>query len=281
MNKDAIMGARLQIGRWTGRKYDNDVSLQTVAANHAQVGSVRANKLLLPKHVFKPINTAYNAMRFTHMTYTLPWADDDTRILPATGYWKYMEVMREQKGQYDAVCDDFVIRYPELVVQAKSWLQDAYRADDYPDPAVIRSKFYVDLFIHHIPTAGDFRIDLGDDEVQRIRAQIEERHELALKQATDEIWNRVYRTVSALLESLSDPDRRFHESLLGNVSSLVNLLPTLNITDDPDLEKARTEIEATCLKLSVDGIRKDKECRADAAEKVNDLMERMQQYGAI
>ena len=51
MNKDTMMLAKLTIGRWTGRKYDREVSTKLNDSEAANHDASRVNKLLVPKHL--------------------------------------------------------------------------------------------------------------------------------------------------------------------------------------------------------------------------------------
>lgn len=278
MNKDTVMLAKLTIGRWTGRKYDREVSTKLNDSEAANHDASRVNKLLVPKHVFKPINQAYNLLYSTHLSLTLPWGDDESRILPSKSYLGYMDRIRGAKDSYDTAADEFTNRYPELVKQARSWLGAMYRLEDYPDTGVIRDKFYVDLYIRPLPQARDFRVDLADDEVDRIRQNIETRTNESLAQAMEELWQRVYRVVERFSATLHDVDKRFHHTMVSQALEMVSLLPQLNIANDPNLTRIQKEIEKSLTNVDLNGLRSDVAYRKRTAEAADDIMSAMSAY---
>lgn len=278
MNKDTMMLAKLTIGRWTGRKYDREVSSKLNDSEAANHDASRVNKLLVPKHVFKPINKAYNLLYSTHIQWTLPWGDDESRILPAKSYLGYMDRLRGAKDHYDTASDEFANRYPDLIQQARSWLGTMYRLEDYPDPGIIRDKFYVDLYIHQLPQASDFRVDLADDEVARIRKSIETRTQESVNQAMVSLWERVYSVVQRFSDTLSEPDKRFHHTMLSQALELVSILPALNITNDPNLTRIQNEIQRSLANADIKGLREDNAYRKTTAEKADDIMQAMRTY---
>ena len=56
------------------------------------------------------------------------------------------------------------------------------------------------------------------------------------------------------------------------------LLPRLNITDDPDLEAMRREIESAVCNYEPSDLRENKEIRKDAAKEASDILEKMAEY---
>jgi hypothetical protein len=62
--------------------------------------------------------------------------------------------------------------------------------------------------------------------------------------ATKDLWERLHTVVSRMSERLSDKDKKFHDTLVGNISDLCCLLSKLNLTGDADLEAMRHKIEA-------------------------------------
>jgi len=155
-----------------------------------------------------------------------------------------------------------------------------WNEDDYPDAATIKEKFGFDLDVDALPKAADFRVDIKDDEVKRIRDLIEEKGQERLAAAMKEVWNRLYTQVNHISTSLKNPKKVFRDSLIGNVTSLVNILPSLNITNDPDLERLRREVEAKLGEDALDPqeLRTDSKKRAEAAKSASAILGAMSAY---
>jgi len=278
MNKDSVLLAKLTIGRWTGRKYDKSISYKVNDEYSSNSDASRVNKMLVPKHVFKPINTAYNALYHTHNLLTLPWGDDDSRILPSIMYLRYTQQLRVCKEAYTEAADAFTSRYPQLIIDAKSWLGAMYDINDYPVTKTIRDKFYVDLYVHQLPQAKDFRVDLADDEVKRIKSNMEDRTKAATQEAMGTLWERVYNVVKRFSDTLGQVDKRFHYTMISQALELTSILPALNISNDPNLTKIQKAIEKTLTNVDTKGLREDKSYRKNTAEAADEILAKIQSY---
>jgi hypothetical protein len=117
-----------------------------------------------------------------------------------------------------------------------------YEPSDYPRGEMLRRKFSVDIDIIAVPQASDFRVEVGDTERRRIQEEITERMEQRQKEAMLDAWARVRRVVSTIHARMSAPKTIVHESLIDNAQELVQLLPGLNITDDPMLAEVTHDI---------------------------------------
>jgi len=52
---------------------------------------------------------------------------------------------------------------------------------------------------------------------------------------TEDLWSRLRDGVSHMVDRLNEPESRFHATLVTNIFDLVELLPRLNVTGDPEL----------------------------------------------
>jgi hypothetical protein len=81
-----------------------------------------------------------------------------------------------------------------------------------------------------------------------------------------------------MVERLSDPDAVFRDSLVGNIVRLTDLLPRLNLHDDPALEAMRRQIEASLCRYSPAQLRCDKQVRRQAATEAQNVLDAMSGY---
>ena len=135
----------------------------------------------------------------------------------------------------------------------------------------------MDLVVLPVPT-NDFRVQLADDELAGIHADIQRRIEESSGLAMKEAWQRLYDRVKHMVERLAkldDPKSRFHESTLEHVTELCTILPRLNFTDDPHLEAMRQEVEGKLAGLSKDAVVNDPVFRQTKIDEASDIMARM------
>jgi hypothetical protein len=277
LNEKAML-VNLTISQWTARTIDRKATWEVLEKNGASRDSGRFNKLLVELSSVKRYQRAVNEARTFHYENTLPWSDDGTRILPAANYLKYTAEMRSLKAQFQEAVDDFIQEFPALVKQAQRTLGGLFNPSDYPHPHTLRGKFALDTHFFPLPDRGDFRVQLGADEQKAIQDQITTRVNESVKAAMADTWQRLHGAVKHMTEKLRDKDAIFRDSLIGNIKELCDLLPKLNLTDDPNLTKAIEDAKGALADLDPQELREDEAKRRDAAQAADDILSKMAGY---
>ena len=272
------MIVNLSIGNWTARKYDRKVSDKAAEMYEADGDAGRYNKLLVSKKAVKKVQSVVSQAYLYNYQQTLPWGDDGMRILPAKNYWKYMEGLRDIKKNWEEVTEEFIQKYPELVEEAKARLKGMFRYDVYPTVIQLRTKFYFRVDVIPAPDPKDFRVALSATETEKIRAAMEQRLKETTDTAMKDLWSRLHTVVSKMAVKLSDPEEVFHKTLVGNIVELVDLLPRLNVTDDPVLEAKRREVEQKLCHLDPQELRDNKQLRSNVAAEAKRIADMMKGY---
>ena len=266
MIQDRAMLINLSVQQWTARRHDAAASKE-IAKAHGAANAGRFNKLLIDTEFLKPISAATSKLRDYHYEHTLPWADDGRRLLPSQMYFTYTSAMRDLRDKFNEAVNDFVVKYPQLVQAERKRLGSLYRPEDYPQD--IRARFGVTISPEPVPAANDFRVDIGDD-IAKVRQEIEAETAERTKRALADSWNRVREVVTHVHDRLSDKDAIFRDSLIENVSSLIDVLGALNFTNDPGLEAARTAMQ-DLIKSPV-SLRTNMKLREDVARRAAEII---------
>lgn len=272
---DRALLVQLSISQWTARKYDKRVSNQVAAMNHASNNAGRYNKSLLPMNEYLDnVHAKSSLIRKAFYTNTLPWAMEGAQLLPSTNYLAFMTEFRKAKGEWESLVSDFIAAYPTLKADAAKALGDMYQDADYPSEDSIADKFKMDLAVFPVPS-DDFRVALSGDEMSRIQRDIQERLTQAQAMAAKDVWQRLYDRVEHISRQCSNPNARIHDSLVGHARELCELLPRLNLTDDPNLESMRQEVESKLASYHPDALRNDPGIRQNVADSAEDIMKKM------
>ncbi len=277
LNERAML-ADLSIGSWEGRRKDKKVADETIRAARAASDAGAWWTRTLPPRMFKKIQAAIDRGRQIQNEYTLPWNDSGTRILPAKMFMEYTKAMREARAKFEEAVDEFLREYPTAVADAKNRLGKLYHPDHFPSVAAVRAKFYWQTNFMPLPDASDFRVDLGTDETNRIRDEIEGEVKKRMNDAAQDLWVRLYDVVSKVAERLSDPDKIFRDSMIRHVVELCDLLPKLNVTGNGDLERLRQEVMKKIATAKPDDLRVDKTQRKQTADAATAIMEQMKAF---
>jgi hypothetical protein len=269
---------------WSARKHDPDASQEIAQRHGAQADAGRYHKVLLPKEALAEVQKIVSDARQEHYFMTLPWDDNGYRVLPSAAYMDHTEKMRELSKRFTPAVEALAKEFGNLVEQARVRLGGLFRSEDYPAPDELRSKFSFATKVMPLPDAGDFRVTLGDEEKERIKRQITATVEASLQVASRELWQRLYEAVNHLAERLSaykvtgvGVEHPFRDSVVTNLVKLVDVLPKLNVTGDPELDRLASEVRASLL-VDPQELRKSESIRSETAKNATAIATRMAAY---
>ena len=277
----------LTIKQWTAAKHDRKVTQQVADLHGSDASMGRYHKLLIGREALEQLRQIATAAGQEHRRRTLPWLDNGARMLSAEGYFGYTEVMRQYEAQWEPALDDFVRDYPDYVDEARRRLNGLFRPEDYPPVQCVRDRFAFGYNIFPLPSQQDFRVQLGDAETARVQASIEEQVNQALDAAMKDVWERIRDVVGHMGERLRaytvSPDGvsgAFRDSLVQNVRDLVDILPSLNVRNNPAIAEFTERMKAELCSSSPQTLRCSKAARERTAEAAEDILSRVKAYAA-
>lgn len=277
---ERAMLANLKVGSWSGMLIDREVSEEVNESHSADVKSAgHYNKRIVHNKFLAHVNSKLSVARKTHQLLTLPWEDGGVRILSSSGYAQYAEQMRLHRLGINAAAKEFATGMQSYIDEARTRLGSMFNVADYPEEHDVKKRFYIDVEIKPVPESGDFRAKLGDETVKAIIKDIERRGDERMKKAVQDVYRRVSDVTSKMVERLREFDapkdgkvkKAFRDSLVYNIHEVANLLPVLNITNDPALVDLQQQLLTECGEHSPEVLRSDAKLRkqtADAAERI-------------
>jgi len=276
MITERAMLAAVHIRLWTATKYDRKASEEVAKQHGAQTNAGRYNKRLLQGATrLDTLQTIAGQIRQHFYKLTLPWSDEGFRILPSDVLFEFAQGMRELENRFLPAVNAFIAEYPRYVEQMRPALNGLFRSEDYDDPAIIRSKFGLRLEIKPIPTGDDFRVKLSQEQRDRLAQEIDRDVRDSITRGTRDLWLRLRKVVAHMVEILNEPQARLHASVVDNVVELVDLLPKLNITDDPELRTLAGEIRQRLCQYPSQELKQNDELRLKTARGAAEIMDRI------
>lgn len=275
MLHDKAMLADVTIGYWSGSVADKRISegVRQKAGAERDAGNWYT-RLVSPTKIQR-IYAFLKSGRATHFNYTLPWMNDGARILPATLFMAYRKAMQAaEKGFRDAV-EGFLQEYPTILTQAKDRLGNLFDSSRYPSVEELRSKFHWSIRIFPLPTATDFRVNLGEEETARIRKDIEEQMQNVSQVGVQDMAKRLFSRVKTIAERLKDPDAILRDSMLKNTVELCDVLEKLNVMGDKTLTEQIKAVREKLTQTDVGTLRVDKAVREKTANSASSILEKM------
>ncbi len=267
----------LSIGQPKLRVTDKQATSDLSASHGVDKQHGRVVKSLYSKEDYQPISDLINQARHHwHYKRTLPWLDGGQRILPSSMFMSYAEKMREFSAEFDRLVDAFINDYAKRLSNAKAKLNGLFNAADYPDPATLRERFRFEVSYSPVPVAGDFRMDgIGEAEKAILAAEVQKREVDAMKAANKELAQRVADIIGNISAVCSKDKPRIYDSLLSNAAELADLIPALNVGNDPKLNAAADAIKKKVLITGTDTLKESKQARSEVAAAADDIVKQM------
>ena len=274
------------ISVWTGRKLDKQVSAEIDQAKSTKTKAGNYHKnLLAGSEKLAEIGKIASAVRNWHYTQTSPWSDAGSRLLPATLFMDYKLKLSEYEKMFTDAVDKFLAEYDQLVNQSAFTLGALFNRDDYPSVDNIRRKFAFTYMFSPVPESGDFRVDVGNQGMEELRTNFESAINTRIKTAIEDMRTQLIDQLNHMSEKLSDLDEPrtlkdgtivttqiFRDSLVENAVELVKNLKHLNITQDPDVETMRAELESAIKNIDAQTLRDSDEARRKTKARVDALL---------
>ena len=257
-------------GTWTGRKLDRKASDEVEIQNGAHPRMANVHKKLLGDcQELIAIRKFVGNVRNSHYRMTLPWSDMGLRIIPTTKYFDYHKQMTEYQNEFYTMLDKFLGVYDWAVIQAETTLGDMFNKNDYPTADTLRGKFNWRLSYIPMPDAGDFRVDIGNEQADAIREQCAEYYSTMFHQAIQEIAEPLKNMSERLDYSNGEDKKVFRDTLVSNVVTAIDLL---GVTTDPKFVKIKQELDHAFVGVTPDALREDPTLRKNTKQAVDNAI---------
>ena len=263
----------LSISQWSARKLDMAASKKTTSDAGASSDAARVNKFLLAGNDkgLKIISEIATSARQLVYEMTLPWEKKGASILSVDLWPRLNAGLTQKASEFREAVERFgAIDYVHVRTQARFSLGNLFDEADYPSPSKIIERFSFSYSFDPIPDQGDFRVSLGDADIEMIKKDIERRTSDRIAAAMRGTWQRLYDKVQHIADTLpryeSGEQKKLFDSMLSNVVDLVEILPGLNIGNDPALTVMTDRVRAELVPIKMAALKTQPGAR-DAATK--------------
>lgn len=272
MKLNAIL-VKLSISVFPNQRQDRDITAEVKLKKALGNGAGKWVKYKLPDEALEPLRKYCGFVRQFHYDHTSIW-EEGLRLLSAKARENYDARMKEFADEFWKNVDEFGTHYPAWIEHAKIMHAGTFDPDDYPAWPDCRQMFQFGREYFPVPKAEHF-----DTQMQALYGTaLEAITEKKVSEAVADTWERLIKPVAAMADKLSSPDAIFRDTLVGNVKEMAELIPALNLTNDPKLAEAAQLIGQQLANLDVQTLRDSKVDRKEAAEKAKNLVAR---FGAL
>lgn len=278
------------------RRKDTMASEASDRANNARTGTstVSVNRLSGADEYHRRITQALTEGKRVFDYNTMPWGQGDGwRLLPNANFERTVAALHQAQKQVEAVLSEYRDAAPEILEQARANLGDHATRVDLPTVDELIESYSIDFEFQPVPDGSAFeglptktRQMLADHVARRTR----EAYTNAMREAATRIAEvltepkngliaRIDRYEERLKRIDTNPDDKsrdgvFRDSAIERVRTLVEVLPTFNVTGDPVFAEVIDRIGRIGA-IEADDLRASVEARATTraqVQQVNDLL---------
>ena len=275
---------RAKVKVWTATKQDREISDEVTSNKKAARNAGRYTKQLFAdvpelRLLLNDRQTWYNFVQ--RVTY--PW-DGEWGYLPTSRIPQVMDEVQKRKVKSMELLENFINAMPAAISNEAFVQGDMFKREDYPTPDEVRSKFRIIVQTMNIPE-GDYRVTIADDLAEDLKNNYEQQTRDIIKDIHDkqnEQLVKVLQSFSHCCDSetvMEDGEvkvkrRKMYESTLTDALELCDTFSKFNLTQDPRLEDARTELLKILDGVTIDQLRSSDTKRIVVKEGVDDILKK-------
>lgn len=262
---------KLKIRQWDGFKKDKRVA-EDVDVRFKTAGKAgNYNKRLLDPSVLKPLNKITSKLRVEHNRVTTPFAYDGVSVLAKELFFDYRNMFTGFKTSFINETENFLTQYPIHKANRASELGDMFDPADYPSVEQLRSKFEMSVKFFPVPASDHFIVDMEKQYMDELRDGLMDELADTQRASVQSLYDRVSALLMHMHERLSDPQNVFRDTLVENIQQMVEVLPAMNMFDDPVLCEVHERLQKDVLIVDAQDLRVDMPMRKHIATTAFDL----------
>lgn len=269
---------------YTARKKDTSASEELEMIKKADPNVANVHKKLLgncPELV--AIQKFVGNTRNAHSSMTLPWSDMGMRLLPTSTFFKYKQYMTKAEQEFHTLVEKFFDIYEDAVVNAQTLLGDLYNPANYPPLDVLRHKFGWRLSFVPLPTSGDFRVEMEQEQAKSLAEEYDKHYSAMFGKAIDSMMGDLMKYLARLSDRLdykSQEDKKvFHDTVTSNITDMLENLLVPLADKDKRLHTLTRQLMDTFEGISADALREDGALRQNTKQSVDDVISSIKSLG--
>ena len=269
---------------YTARKKDVSASeeLETIKKADPNVANVH-KKLLGNCPELVAIQKFVGNTRNAHSSMTIPWSDKGMRLLPTSTFFKYKQYMTKAEQEFHTLVEKFFDIYEDAVVNAQTLLGDLYNPANYPPLDVLRHKFGWRLSFVPLPTSGDFRVEMEQEQAKSLAEEYDKHYSAMFGKAIDSMIGDLMKYLARLSDRLdykSQEDKKvFHDTVTSNITDMLENLLVPLADKDKRLHTLTRQLMDTFEGISADALREDGALRQNTKQSVDDVISSIKSLG--
>jgi hypothetical protein len=249
---------------------------------------------VIPLEFIRPMKSIQREAYKYHRDHTVPWSrgPNGTSLITVEALPDYQSMVRDCKRRLKSTVLKVAKGYDSMIASQRIANGGLFEEKDIPSVEEFINSFSLEpLDPQSIENTDDLRVHMSEEEVKAVERNFEK----ALSKSVESTYMKFKGGIERLSESLGkytvtvDENGKekvthgFHATSVTKLKELCDLLPELNITRDPKLDKLAKEVRAKLTKVNVPDLKKSAAARnrvKDHAEEIKEsLEETLRGYG--
>ena len=273
---------RLNISVWGASKRNKELEHEVARNKNADPKAMRMyDNLMVGSTGHSDIHKHAADSRLWHTTGTNPFDERGYRLCPTSLFLDYKLQQNQRRDRFWSLVDTFRVKYFSYRETAEQYRGDMFNALDYPSVEEACSKFAWNFTVAPVPESGHICIDLPEQELAEVRAscdaEVDRRVELAM-QENEARLKKALKLISGKCNDVGvdedDDTRRWHDTFVTHPLKLCELLKHTNLTQDPQIEEARSTLEELMRGKNKEMFKDSPHLRAEAKSKVDSIIDK-------
>jgi hypothetical protein len=216
---------------------------------------------------------------------TVPWSKG-IDMLNILHYYEFSQGLRERIEVANQAVDDLVANWDSEVrkdlmrIQAKcaaKGIPDKSNPADYPTAQQVADRFGVEVRYLPVPTAGDFRVAISEEDKASLQKQLDDAEKNAASHVLTSMLDPMRKAVEKLSVEIGKEGAIFRDSLIDNMVEVAERMTRVNISDDPRVQERINDLRSLLgtYANNKDMLRTSQVVREKAASQLDELMNKM------
>jgi hypothetical protein len=258
--------------------YAYDEQATSIVAQQTGINAGRFNKHLFKRSdsLVRKVNAKFTEAYTYHKQHTLPW-ENGVDLLRADLYLEYTSEMRKRIDACNAAVAQLETVWTTEVANDMAHLGPLAKPDDYPKS--IGGYYGIDVRFRPVPTAGDFRVSISDEDRASLERDIREAERNAATHVIQSLLEPMQAATKRLAEYKGDKGQRFHDSTIMNMLEVADRMAVVNLSDDPvvadKINALRTLVGQYASETGIEALKRSSTVRASAQQQIATLMNDM------
>ena len=283
--KNKALQVRLNRKKINRNKMDKELGMEFREQKGVlDASAMRVNKSIFTKAATEKYMDIYAQASKYFYNVTLPWDDKGWRLLSIDIYKDFTKKMKQFTTDYRSAVLDFIDHIAEHVEEARGVLGEAFNPKDYKFLAdngginneLLLEQFTLDVEFDVISTGDDLRAVLTEKDREVVAELIDKQVKRKFTLANEHIIMSLRDCVFAIHERLCKDTNVFRDTLISNLEDLCDLIPRMNIADDPAINKIAADAKAKLTKWDPQVQRDESKPRKEVAKSAKAILDNME-----